>query len=67
MKLWDCQCTYRFLIGRTKVYGPIWPSGLPGHEQCYSQGRLMTRDEFEDQYADCDYKYKNRDKSASSP
>jgi hypothetical protein len=55
MRLFDCQCKWRFIIGETHVYGPIYATGLPGHGGCYSQGRMMTVEQFGDDYSDCFY------------
>lgn len=58
MRVFDCQCDWRFIIGDTHVYGPIyevpWASRAAG-ESVYSQGRLMTIEQFADNYADCAY------------
>ena len=57
MRVFDCCCKWRFVIGRKRVYGPIYAIGLPGHytgpQGCHTQGRMMTREEFDDWYADC--------------
>lgn len=58
MKVFDCTCSWRFVVGRKHVYGPIYTMPDHGHPySCYSQGRMMTRREFEDWYADCAYVY----------
>ena len=56
MRVFDCKCKWRFVIGETHVYGPVYAHDLPGHPGCYSQGRLMTAEQFADDYADCAYK-----------
>jgi len=47
MILFDCECTYRFIVGKKRVYGPIYPIELQGHfaevPGCHSRGRMMTR------------------------
>ena len=57
MKVFDCCCRWRFIIGHKRVYGPIYAIGLPGHftgpHGCHTQGRMMSRAEFDDWYADC--------------
>jgi hypothetical protein len=58
MVIFDCQCGYRFIIGKKQVYGPIFAHNLPGHFTgdpggCYSRGQLMTCEQFRDHYADC--------------
>lgn len=57
MKVFDCKCKYRFIVARKQVYGPIFAMDLPGHftgdNGCHHRGRLMSREDFEDQYADC--------------
>ena len=57
MQVFDCSCKWRFIIGKKQVYGPIWAIGLPGHftgaTGCHTRGRMMTREQFEDEYADC--------------
>lgn len=60
MRVFDCRCTWRFIIGDKQVYGPIYLHNLPGHFTgdpggCYTRGRLMTTEEFADQYGDCAY------------
>jgi hypothetical protein len=61
VKLFDCPCKWRFLVGKKKVYGPIYAHDLPGHftgpSGCHTQGRMMSREQFEDDYADCAYRF----------
>jgi hypothetical protein len=55
--VFDCTCKWRFIVGKKRVYGPIYPIGLPGHYNgehgCHSRGRMLTREEFEENYSDC--------------
>jgi hypothetical protein len=57
MTLFKCCCDWSFVIGKKKVFGPIYPVGLPGHftgpSGCMHVGRMMPRAEFDDAYADC--------------
>lgn len=58
MLVFDCECRYRFIVGKKHVYGPIFSHDLPGHFTgdpggCYTRGKMMTREEFEDDYPDC--------------
>ena len=57
MRVFDCSCEWRFIVGKKQVYGPIYPIGLPGHfngeHGCHARGRMMTRAEWEDSYSDC--------------
>jgi hypothetical protein len=59
--LFDCSCGWRFIVGKKHAYGPIYAIGLPGHFTgpggCHAPGRMMTRGEFEDTYADCAYRF----------
>lgn len=59
MILFDCTCTWRFIVGRKQVYGPIYTAPESAIEAIgypvYNQGRMMSRQEFEDLYADCAY------------
>lgn len=47
MKIFECQCKFKFIIGNKKVWGPIFDDGnaLAAH--------MMTLEEFEEQYGDC--------------
>ena len=57
MKLFTCCCTWSFVTGKKQVFGPIYNVDLPGHftgpNGCMHVGRMMTREEFADDYADC--------------
>lgn len=57
MKVHDCCCQWRFIIGKRRVYGPIYAIGLAGHftgpTGCHTQGRMITRMQFDIEYADC--------------
>jgi hypothetical protein len=44
MKMFTCQCKWTFLVGKKKVYGPIYEGSSP---------RVMPRKEFDELYADC--------------
>lgn len=61
MQVFDCSCKYRFIVGKKQVYGPVYAFDLPGHFKgpngCHSRGRLMSREQFEDDYGDCAYRY----------
>lgn len=50
MDLFDCPCGYRWIIGKKKVFGPIWAEGenTPSY-----LGRMHSREEWEDNYDDC--------------
>lgn len=57
MIVFDCTCKWRFIVGKKRIYGPIYPIGLPGHYNgehgCHSRGQMMGREEFEENYSDC--------------
>jgi hypothetical protein len=59
--VFDCGCKWRFIVGKKQVYGPIWRIELPGHftgrHGCYTLGRMMSREQFADEYADCEYRF----------
>lgn len=59
MRVFDCRCEWRFIIGGNSVYGPIyrqdWGGNHAEYHDCWSRGRLMSAEEFYDQYADCAY------------
>ena len=58
VELFECCCHWSYVVGRKRVFGPIYPVGLPGHftgrSGCMHVGRMMTREEFADYYSDCD-------------
>lgn len=64
MKEFLCKCGWIYIVGKKNVYGPIYTIG-PGpdspfpsvHNRCYSKGQLMTREVFDDAYADCAARY----------
>jgi len=54
VRYFTCCCGWSYVIGRKRVYGAIYPTGIgefPGN--LAPTQRLMTRAEFEDSYADC--------------
>jgi hypothetical protein len=57
MKPFTCCCEWSFVVGRKRVYGPVYQVGLPGHfsgpRGCMHVGGMMTRAEFEENYSDC--------------
>lgn len=54
MKLVTCCCNWSYVIGRKKVYGPIWAAGLGEYPDLLnSTQRIMPRSRFEGDYADC--------------
>lgn len=61
MIVFDCTCKWRFIVGKKQVYGPIWRIELPGHftgrHGCYTLGRMMSREQFADDYSDCEYRF----------
>lgn len=63
MHVFDCECEWRFVVGDDRVYGPIF-RGPGEHKDYFSRGRLMTREEFEDDYADCAYRYELTERAA---
>ncbi len=55
MILWECGCSYRYVIGKKNVYGPIIPVAntyVGNGSACWGM-RMMTREDWEYQYADC--------------
>ena len=57
MTRFTCTCTWMFIIGKRRVYGPIWLLGLPGHPRCHNTGRMMSRKRFTEEYSDCAYRF----------
>ena len=61
MEVFDCSCSYRFIVGKKQVYGPIYAIGLPGHytgpHGCHARGRMMSREDFAEQYSDCAFRF----------
>jgi hypothetical protein len=45
-----CSCGWRFILCDHGVFGPMWDKGWR-----FRISRLMTIDEFADDYADCAY------------
>ena len=52
----ECSCKWRFIVGKQKVFGPIF-SGPGEHAAYHAVGRMMSREQFEDEYADCAARY----------
>jgi hypothetical protein len=50
MKLWTCQCRWRYVITKRNVYGPIIPD--------MDTARIMSRKEWKEQYGDCEFRYR---------
>lgn len=54
MKPFMCCCGWSYVIGKKRVYGPIYEMGIGDFPKALSNTqRLMNRAAFEDQYADC--------------
>jgi hypothetical protein len=57
MKLFTCCCGWSFVVRKKRVFGPMYELGSLGHfsgpNGCHHAGRMMTREEFADEYADC--------------
>lgn len=52
MREFICTCDWMFIVGRKRVFGPVFKA--PGEHQAYWHvGRMMTRKQFKDQYGDC--------------
>lgn len=47
MKLFTCHCKWQFLIGKKKVFGPIF------EDRSADSARIMPYEEFKDGYGDC--------------
>jgi hypothetical protein len=55
MRLFRCCCGWSYVIGRKKVYGPIYPMGIGTYPGALANTqRMMTREQFAENYADCD-------------
>lgn len=44
MRFYTCNCKWSYVIGRRKVFGPLYPDSVP---------RMMSRKEFKLWYGDC--------------
>jgi len=54
VKLFTCCCGWSYVVGKKRVYGPIYSMGIGTYPSGLSPcQRMMTREAFEDQYADC--------------
>jgi hypothetical protein len=54
VRLFACCCEWSYVIGKRRVYGPIYRCGIGDFpEMLASSQRMMTREQFEDEYADC--------------
>lgn len=54
MKLFRCCCGWSYVIGKKKVYGPIYKMGIGTYPTALSNTqRMMTREQFEDENSDC--------------
>lgn len=56
MRQFTCTCDWIFIIGKKRVFGPIF-RGPGEHQHYWHVGRMMSREDFEDQYADCAYRF----------
>jgi hypothetical protein len=52
VKEFRCSCGWKYIVGKKTVYGPIM---VGMHVE-----RFMTRDEWEEDYADCVFVYRKR-------
>ena len=62
MNEFTCTCGWQYIIGKKKVYGPIWHQPSHGELMLCGKGRMMSREVFEDDYADCAYEYNHKRK-----
>ena len=63
MRLVKCCCDWSFIIGRKHVYGAIYPAGLGQFPDLLSNTqRIMTREQFKEDYNDCWAHYKGKHK-----
>lgn len=54
MKLFKCTCGWSYIVGKRKVYGPIFgPPTTAIAVRDASCAHMMTRDEFKGGYGDC--------------
>lgn len=53
MNVFDCKCGYRSIVGKKKVYGPIF---VDRTRVDASAARMMTTEEFHEGYADCQFR-----------
>lgn len=57
MVLFTCTCDWKFIVGSKQVFGPMF-CGPGEHSHYWHLGRMMTREQFKDEYADCAYRFK---------
>ena len=55
MRKFTCTCEYVFIVGKKRVFGPMF-SGPGEHQHYWHVGRMMSREQFEDEYSDCAYR-----------
>ena len=48
MKVFKCACSWSFVVGKRKVYGPVDSGVTP---------LMMSLAEFSDSHRDCEYRY----------
>lgn len=54
MRMYECRCGWSYVVGKKRVYGPIYRTGIGDfpNDLAPSQ-RMMTRKEWKDRYGDC--------------
>ncbi len=51
MKAFACCCSWRYVVGRKQVYGPIYRCGIGDFpDMLGSSQRMMSRQRWEDEY-----------------
>lgn len=54
MRYFTCCCDWSYVIGKKKVYGPIWPIGIGTYPDALSNSqRIMSHEMFKEGYSDC--------------
>lgn len=62
MEKFQCNCSWIFLVGKKKVFGPIWPNDGSSRSDKLEigTGHFMTHDQWAEEY-DCARIFEARD------
>lgn len=58
MVLFKCTCNWAFVVGKRKVYGPIYEMGIGTYPHALNNSqRIMRRADWADEFSDCAYRF----------
>lgn len=56
LELFTCTCDWVYVVGRREVFGPMFRNSAEDASRGWHVGRMMTREQWADEYADCAYR-----------